>query len=75
MIAADTNLLVYSHHDDSGLREAAKDLIGALRHQSAWTIPCAEQAAPEVLQRVGGSQLPSWSQAGLTASYCAWMVR
>ena len=40
MIAVDTNLLVYSHSEDSEFHDAAKDLIDRLRHQSGpWAIP------------------------------------
>ena len=40
MIAVDTNLLVYSHREDSVFHVAAKELIEGLRHQSApWSIP------------------------------------
>jgi uncharacterized protein len=40
MIAVDTNLLVYTHREDSPFHKAAKELIGALRAQSApWGIP------------------------------------
>lgn len=40
MIAVDTNLLVYSHREDSEFHAGAKELVDALRHQSApWAIP------------------------------------
>lgn len=40
MIAVDTNILVYSHREDSNLHAAARGLIEALRRQSApWSIP------------------------------------
>ena len=40
MIAVDSNLLVYSHREDSGFHTTAKGLIDSLRHQSApWAIP------------------------------------
>lgn len=40
MIAVDTNLLIYSHREDSDFHGAAKNLIESLRHQSgAWAIP------------------------------------
>lgn len=40
MIAVDTNLLVYSHREESNFHEAARDLIDSLRHQaSPWAIP------------------------------------
>ena len=40
MIAVDTNLLVYSHREDSKFHTAANKLIDSLRHQSAvWAIP------------------------------------
>ena len=40
MIAVDTNLLVYSHREDSEFHATAKEFIDSLRHQSApWAIP------------------------------------
>ena len=40
MIAVDTNLLVYSHREDSKFHAPAKELIDGLRHQSSpWAIP------------------------------------
>jgi uncharacterized protein len=40
MIAVDTNLLVYSHREDSPFHEAARELVDSLRHQSApWAVP------------------------------------
>jgi len=40
VIAVDSNLLVYSHREDSGFHTTAKGLIDSLRHQSApWAIP------------------------------------
>ena len=40
MIAVDSNLLIYSHREDSKFHAAAKELIDSLRHQSApWAIP------------------------------------
>jgi toxin-antitoxin system PIN domain toxin len=40
VIAVDTNLLIYSHREESEFHEAAKDLIDSLRRQSApWAIP------------------------------------
>ena len=40
MIAVDTNLLVYSHREDSPFHLAAKQLIDSLRHGAAdWAIP------------------------------------
>ena len=40
MIALDTNLLVYSHREDSEFHAQAKELVDALRHESAsWAIP------------------------------------
>jgi toxin-antitoxin system PIN domain toxin len=40
VIAVDTNLLIYSHREDSDFHGAAKNLIESLRHQSgAWAIP------------------------------------
>ena len=40
MIAADTNLLVYAHREDSEFHAPAKELLDSLRHQSAtWAIP------------------------------------
>lgn len=40
MIAVDSNLLVYSHREDSKFHVAAKELIDFLRHESApWAIP------------------------------------
>src|SRR5438445_12063183 len=40
MIALDTNLLVYSHREDSAFHPDAKELVDTLRHQSApWGIP------------------------------------
>ncbi len=40
MIAIDTNLLIYSHREDSKFHPEAKALIDSLRHQSApWAIP------------------------------------
>lgn len=40
MIAVDTNILVYSHREDSEFHAASKELVDALRHQSAaWAIP------------------------------------
>lgn len=40
MIAVDSNLLVYSHRENSEFHARAKELIDALRRQSAaWAIP------------------------------------
>ena len=40
MIAVDSNLLIYSHREDSKFHVAAKELVDSLRHQSApWAIP------------------------------------
>ena len=40
MIAVDSNLLIYSHREDSKFHASAKELIDTLRHQSApWAIP------------------------------------
>lgn len=40
MIAVDTNLLVYSHREDSPFHSEAKDLIDSLRRGSAtWAVP------------------------------------
>ena len=40
MIAVDTNILIYSHRQDSPFHELAKDQIDALRHGVApWAIP------------------------------------
>ena len=40
MIAVDSNLLIYSHREDSPFHAAAKELIDSLRHQSGpWAIP------------------------------------
>jgi hypothetical protein len=40
VIAVDTNLLVYSHREDSEFHVAARELVDSLRHQSApWAIP------------------------------------
>jgi len=40
MIAVDTNLLIYSHREDSPFHAAAKQTIDALRHQAGpWAIP------------------------------------
>ena len=40
MIAIDSNLLIYSHREDSEFHRAAKELIDSLRHQSGpWAIP------------------------------------
>ena len=40
MIAADSNLLIYSHREDSEFHTAAKELVDSLRHQPApWAIP------------------------------------
>ena len=40
MIAVDSNLLIYSHREDSSFHAAAKELIDSLRHQSGpWAIP------------------------------------
>lgn len=40
MIAVDTNLLVYSHREDSDFHAASRATIEVLRHQSApWAIP------------------------------------
>jgi predicted nucleic acid-binding protein len=40
MIAVDTNLLIYSHREDSEFHAGAKELVDTLRHQSApWAIP------------------------------------
>ena len=40
MIAVDTNVLVYSHREDSEFHSASKELIDSLRHESAaWAIP------------------------------------
>lgn len=40
MIAVDSNLLIYSHREDSSFHTAARETIELLRHQSApWAIP------------------------------------
>src|SRR5207302_9846111 len=40
MIAVDTNLLVYSHREDSEFHRAAKELVDSLRRSPApWAIP------------------------------------
>ncbi|HRZ34823.1 MAG TPA: PIN domain-containing protein [Candidatus Paceibacterota bacterium] len=40
MIAADTQLLVYAHREDSEFHVAAKELVESLRQQpAAWAIP------------------------------------
>jgi uncharacterized protein len=40
VIAVDSNLLIYSHREDSKFHAASKVLVDALRHQSApWAIP------------------------------------
>ena len=40
MIAVDTNLLIYSHREDSEFHGAAKESVDQLRHQPApWAIP------------------------------------
>ena len=40
MIAVDSNLLIYSHREDSKFHVAAIELVDSLRHQSApWAIP------------------------------------
>jgi toxin-antitoxin system PIN domain toxin len=40
VIAVDSNLLIYSHREDSKFHVAAKELIDSLRHESApWAIP------------------------------------
>ena len=40
MIAVDSNLLIYSHREDSEFHAAAKELVDSLRHQPApWAIP------------------------------------
>ena len=40
MIAADTNILVYSHREDSPFHEPTKALVDSLRHSPApWAIP------------------------------------
>jgi toxin-antitoxin system PIN domain toxin len=40
MIAVDSNLLIYSHREDSEFHTAAKELVDSLRHQPApWAIP------------------------------------
>jgi len=40
VIAVDTNILVYSHREDSEFHAASKELVDLLRHESApWAIP------------------------------------
>lgn len=40
MIAVDSNLLVYSHREDSEFHTAAMELVDGLRHQpAAWAVP------------------------------------
>jgi toxin-antitoxin system PIN domain toxin len=40
VIAVDSNLLVYSHREDSKFHAASKALVDSLRHQSgSWAIP------------------------------------
>jgi len=40
VIAVDSNLLIYSHREDSKFHAASKELVDSLRHQSApWAIP------------------------------------
>ena len=40
MIAVDSNLLIYSHREDSEFHAAARELVDRLRHQPAsWAIP------------------------------------
>ena len=61
MIAVDTNLLVYSHREDSEFHEPAIEMIEALRHQSApWAIPwpCLHEFIG-IVTRAGIYQPPS----------------
>jgi toxin-antitoxin system PIN domain toxin len=40
VIAVDSNLLIYSHREESQFHVAAKELVDSLRHQSSpWAIP------------------------------------
>jgi toxin-antitoxin system PIN domain toxin len=40
VIAVDSNLLIYSHREDSEFHATAKELVDSLRHQPApWAIP------------------------------------
>ena len=40
MIAVDSNLLIYSHREDSEFHTAAKEFVDTLRHQPApWAVP------------------------------------
>jgi toxin-antitoxin system PIN domain toxin len=40
VIAVDTNLLIYSHREDSEFHAAAKELVDSLRHHpAAWAVP------------------------------------
>lgn len=40
MTALDSNLLIYSHREDSDFHTAAKESVDSLRHQgAAWSIP------------------------------------
>jgi uncharacterized protein len=75
VIAVDTNILVYSHREDSDFHAAAKDLVDSLRHQSAaWAIPwpCIHEFIG-IVTRTGIYQPPtSLNQAFVTVD--AWLA-
>ena len=75
MIAVDTNLLVYSHREDSEFYAPAKECIDSLRHQSApWAIawPCVHEFIG-IVTRPGIYQPPTSLNQAL-AAVDAWLA-
>jgi uncharacterized protein len=75
VIAVDTNLLVYSHREDSEFHVTAKGVIDSLRHQSAsWAIPwpCIHEFIG-VVTRAGIYHPPTSLDQALT-TVDAWMA-
>jgi len=75
VIAVDTNLLVYSHREDSKFHEPAKECIDSLRHQSApWAIawPCVHEFIG-IVTRPGIYQPPTSLNQAL-AAVDAWLA-
>jgi toxin-antitoxin system PIN domain toxin len=75
VIAVDTNILVYSHREDSEFHAASKELVDSLRHQSAaWAIPwpCIHEFMA-IVTRTGIYQPPtSLNQTLITVD--AWLA-
>ena len=75
MIAVDTNPLVYSHREDGEFHALARDVVDALRHQTApWAIPwpCIHEFIG-IVTRVGIYRPPS-SLAQALAAVDSWLA-